>query len=149
MCRKLRITDRKLVLSEAEGSKLSNRCAGFTFTEVIMASALLVVAIVPILRALTSAQVTSSIVERRTLSLIFAQGKLDEIQASSIYHYDDSYAETDSSVQGSYLCNVVDSTISVYLRQITVSVGYDFDGDTVLDAGEIEVTLATLIARRW
>jgi len=149
MCRKLRITDRKLVLSEAEGSKLSNRCAGFTFTEVIMASALLVVAIVPILRALTSAQVTSSIVERRTLSLIFAQGKLDEIKARSIYRYDDTFTETNLSVDGSYLCNVVDSAVSAYLRQITVSVGYDLNGNTVLDAGEIEVTLATLIARRW
>ena len=128
---------------------MSNRCAGFTFPEVIIATALLVIAIVPILKALTSAQVTSSIVEHRTVSLFFAQGKLDEIQANSIYHYDNSYAETDSSVQGSYLCNVVDSTVSAYLRQITVSVGYDFDGNTVLDAGEIEVTLATLLARRW
>ena len=128
---------------------MGNHCAGFTFPEVVMASVLLVVALVPILKALTSAHVTSSIVERRTLSLIFAQGKLDEIKASSIYHYDDPYAETDSSVDGPYLCNVVDSTVSAYLRQITVSVGYDLNGDTVLDAGEIEVTLATLVARRW
>ncbi|MBL7185860.1 MAG: hypothetical protein ISS70_06015 [Phycisphaerae bacterium] len=157
MRRKLKIRNRKLVpstssgqaLSEAEGSKLSNRLAGFTFTEVVMASALLVVAIVPILKALTSAHVTSSIVERRTVSLILAQGKLDEIKARSIYRYDDTFTETNLSVDGSYLCNVVDSAVSADLRQITVSVGYDLDGNTVLDAGEIEVTLATLLARRW
>jgi hypothetical protein len=39
--------------------------------------------------------------------------------------------------------------VTADLRQITVSVGYDLDGDSALDAGEIEVTLATLIARRW
>ena len=113
-----------------------------------MASTLLVVAMVPILKALTIAHFTSSIIERRTISLILAQGKLDEINASSVYHYGDSYTETDSSVSGSYLCNVADSAVSTDLRQITVSVGYDSSGDGVLDAGEIEVTLATLIARR-
>ena len=128
---------------------MSNRCAGFTLSEVVMASALLVIALVPILKALTSAHFTGSIIERRTISLILAQGKLDEIQASSLYHYDNSYAETDSVVDGSYLCNVTDSAVSADLRQITVSVGYDLSDDSVLDAGEIEVTLATLIARRW
>jgi len=75
--------------------------------------------------------------------------KLDEIKAHSVYHYDDSYTETDSSVDGSYLCNVSDSAASADLRQITVSIGYDLNGNSVLDAGEIEATLATLLARRW
>ena len=114
-----------------------------------MASALLIIALVPILKALTSAHASSMIVEHRTISLVLAQGKLDEIKARSVYHYDDSYTETDSSVDGSYLCNVSDSAVSADLRQITVSVGYDLSGNSVLDAGEIEVTLATLLARRW
>jgi hypothetical protein len=141
MCRKLRITNRQ------PGS--GNRCGGFTFAEVVIATALLVTALVPILKALTRTHVTGSIVERRTVSLIFAEGKLDEIKARSIYHYDDSFDESDSSVGGSYLCDVVDSAVSADLRQITVSVGYDLDGDSGLDAAEIEVTLTTLIARRW
>lgn len=114
-----------------------------------MASALLVIALVPILKALTSAHATTSIIEHRTLSLILAQGKLDEIKARSVYHYGDSYAETNSSVDGSYLCTVVDSAVSADLRQITVSVGYDLSGNAVLDASEIDVILATLLAKRW
>ena len=149
MRRKLRINNRKLVLSEAEGSKLSNRCAGFTFTEVIMASALLIIALVPILKALTSTHVTNSIIERRTRSLMLAQGKLDDIKARSIYNYAEAFAETNTAIDGSYLCNVADSVVTANLRQITVSVGYDLSGDSVLDADEIEVTLATLLARRW
>lgn len=128
---------------------MSNRYAGVTLTEVVMASALLLIVMVPILKALTSAHASATIIEQKTRSLMLAQAKLDEIKARSVYHYDDSYMETDSSVDGSYLCNVSDSAASADLRQITVSVGYDLSGDSVLDAGEIQVTLATLLARRW
>lgn len=128
---------------------MSNRYAGVTLTEVVMASALLLIVMVPILKALTSAHASATIIEQKTRSLMLAQSKLDEIKARSVYHYDDSYTETDLSVDGSYLCNVSDSAVSADLRQITVSVGYDLSGDSVLDAGEIQVTLATLLARRW
>jgi len=114
-----------------------------------MASAILIAVIVPILKALTSAQVSSSIIERRTRSLMLAQAKLDEIRSESMYKYDESFAETDSVMDGSYLCNVADSAITADLRQITVSVGNDLNGNSVLDAGEVEITLATLIAKRW
>ena len=129
--------------------KNSHRFKGYTLTEVVMASALLLIVMVPILKALTSAHVTGIIIEHKTRSLIFARAKLDEIKARSVYHYDDSYTETDSSVDGSYLCNVSDSAVSADLRQITVSIGYDLNGNSVLDAGEIKATLATLLARRW
>jgi len=115
-----------------------------------MASTLLIIAIVPILRALTRAHATRSIIERRSRSLLLAQGKLDNIKARSIYDYDASFEEDDTALDGSYLCTVTDSVITAdLLRQITVSVGFDLSGDTVLDADEIEVTLATLVARRW
>jgi len=131
-------------------SKISGRFAGFTITEVVMASTLLIIAIVPILRALTRAHATRSIIERRSRSLLLAQGKLDNIKARSIYNYDASFGETDTALDGSYLCNVTDSTITAdLLRQITVDVGFDLSGDNVLDAAEIDVTLSTLLARRW
>ena len=69
------------------------RQVGVTMTEVVVASALLIVAMVPILKALTIAQVTGNAIERKTRSLMLAQGKLDEIKARSIYHYTDSFAE--------------------------------------------------------
>ena len=140
---------RRISSCEHRESRIKNRASGFTFAEVVIATALLVIALVPILKALTRAHVTGSIVEHRTVSLILAWGKLDEVKARSIYHYDDSFAQTNSSVGGSYLCSVVDSAVTAELRQITVSVGNDLDGDSALDAGEIEVTLSTLLARRW
>ena len=126
-----------------------NRAAGFTLTEVVVASTLLAVAIVPILKALTTAHLNTAIIERRTRSLVLAESKLDEIKARSIYSYGDTFAEADSALDGSYLGSVEDVTISSNLRKITVSVGYDLNGNNNLDTDEIEVTLTTLVARRW
>ncbi len=142
MCRKLT----RLLRAKASGRRKSG---GFTLTEVVIATSLLVIAIIPILRALTIAHVSSRIIENRTHSLILAQAKLDEIKASSVYHYSGTFAENNSSIEGSYLCNVADSSVNANLRKITVSVGEDLDGDSTLDADEIEIALATLIANRW
>ena len=126
-----------------------NQAAGFTLTEVVVASTLLAIAIVPILKALTTAHLNTAIIERRTRSLVLAEAKLDEIKARSIYHYGDTFAEADSCLDGSYLGSVEDVSAGSNLRKITVSVGYDLNGNNNLETDEIEVTLATLFARRW
>ena len=125
------------------------KSGGFTLTEVVIATSLLIIAIVPILKALTIAHVTSSIIECKTSSLTLAQAKLDEIKARSIYNYGDTFAETNTSLEGLYLCNVEDTSVNTNLRQVKVSVGYDQDGDSNFDTDEIEISLVTLIARRW
>ena len=118
-----------------------------TLTEVVVASTLLVIAVVPILRALTVAQVTGRIIDNKTQSLILAQGKLETIRARSIHHYEDAFAEDSTQLTGSYLCNVTDDQ-DPDLRLVTVSVGYDADADGDLSQAEEHVTLATYIARR-
>lgn len=138
----------KLTPLERNGGK--HRESAFTLTEVVVASSLLIVAIVPILRALTAAHLNSVIIERKTRSLSLAQAQLDEIKARSIYNYSDSFALTDEVLEGSYLADITDSSISPdLLRQIVISVGYDTDEDSQLDEDEIHVTLDTYIARRW
>ncbi len=112
-----------------------------------MASGLLVIAIVPILRALSSATLTGTRIERKTHSLALAQAKLDEIRARSIYHYGVSFRESSSRLDGSYLCNVSDDG-HPRLRLVAVSVGYDADRDGNLSRNEADVTLTTYIARR-
>jgi prepilin-type N-terminal cleavage/methylation domain-containing protein len=130
-------------------SKITNRSRGFTLTEVAVASALLVVAMVPILKGLTAAHIGTINIEHKSRSLILAQAKLDEIKARSIYHYSDSYTTANLSLGGSYLCNVSDSGSNSDLRTITVSVGFDLNGNGVLRSDEIMVTLSTKLARRW
>jgi Tfp pilus assembly protein PilV len=125
------------------------KSAGLTITEVVVASSLLIIAIIPILKGLTGANLSTSLIEYKTRSLALAKAKLNDIKARSIYHYSDSFAETNTSLDGSYLCNVTDASVSSDLRTITVSVGYDLNGNSALSAGEIEVTLATYLAKRW
>jgi len=146
MRRELTIDNRK---SGIYAKGILNRCKGLTLTEVVVASALLLIVMVPILKALTSAQVSSVIIEQKTRSLMFAQTRLENIKARSIYSYNSSFAEINTSVDGAYLCTVTDSGPASDIRQITVRVGYDLDGSGTLDAQEVDVTLSTLVARRW
>ncbi len=127
----------------------SHSRAGLTLTEVVIASALLIIGIVPILKGLTSANLGTVIIERKSRSLILAQAKFDEIKARSVYNYSQSYTQTNLPLEGSYLCNIADESAGSNLRKITVSVGYDLDDDSILDSDEIEVTQATFVAKRW
>ena len=130
-------------------SQTAKRTRGYTLTEVVVASALLIIVMVPILKALTTAHVSEKIIKTKTQSLILAKNKLEGIKARSIYHYSNSFTETDTSLGGSYLCTVIDTGPASDLRQITLKVGYDLNNNSVLDAQEIHVTLDTLLARRW
>lgn len=120
---------------------------GVTLTEVVVGSALLIVAVIPALRAVTIAQMTGTQIEQKTQSLILAQSKLDEIRAKSIHHYTTFFGERSGALIRPYLCNVTDDA-DPDLRLVTVSVGDDGDGNGRLSAEETEVTLATYIARR-
>ena len=126
----------------------TTREKGVTLTEVVVGSALLVVAVVPLLKALTVAQGTSTVIERKTRCLILAQAKLDEIRAKSIHHYQSSFREASTALGDSYLCTVADDQDPA-LRLVTVSVGHDANADGRLTAAEVDVNLATYIARRW
>jgi Tfp pilus assembly protein PilV len=132
-------------------SKTNRRHKGLSIIEVAMASVLLIVAMVPILRSLTKANMMSTDIERKTQSLVFAQSKLDNIRARSIYNFGSSGSFTASNVAlgGSYLCNVTDTLPSSNLKQITVAVGYDGNGNGTLASDEVEVTLTTYFAKRW
>jgi Tfp pilus assembly protein PilV len=129
--------------------KIAKRFAGLTLIEVVIASVLLIAAIIPILKCLTVAHASAVKIEHKSRSLLLAQAKLDQIRARSIYNYGVSFVEDNNSLDDSYLCNVSDTGSSNDLRTIVVSVGFDSDGDTDLSPDEVDVTLASLIARRW
>jgi len=120
--------------------KAARRHKGLSIIEVAMASALLVGAMVPILKCLTKAHMFASEIERKTQSLVLAQGKLDEIKALSIYNFDSLSPGSSTETDGSYICNIAVEAANPDLKKITVSVGYD---------GDNSVTLATYVAKRW
>jgi len=119
-----------------------------TLTETLVASALLLVSIVPLLKALTVAQATDRVVERRSWSLMLAQSELDRIRARSIHDYDHNFNATSAALGRGYLCSVSDDR-DPNLRTVTVSVGLDRNEDGALASEEIEVRLCTSLARRW
>jgi Tfp pilus assembly protein PilV len=127
------------------------RRKGLSILEVAMASALLIVAMVPILKSLTKAHMFSSEIERKTQGLVFAQNKLDEIRARSIYNFGSpgSFTVNDVALGGSYFCDITDANAAANLRTITVAAGFDLNGNSVLSSDEYEVTLASYIAKRW
>ena len=135
---------RKLTIHRPVGNR-----AAFTLTAVVVASTLLIFAIVPILKGLTSVHLNSSIIERKTHSLTLAQAKLQDIKARSIYNYADNFAVSNESLTGSYLCTVTDTAAGPDLRKIAVSVGYDANGNFSIADGEVLVLLETLFAKRW
>jgi Tfp pilus assembly protein PilV len=124
------------------------KSAGLTLIEVIVASALLVLAIIPILKGLTTVHSHTVMIEQRTMSLVYAQAKLDDIKARSIYGYSSNFANSSYVISGHYLGKVEDNQ-DPNLRTITVSVGYDIDDNNSLSSDEIEVSLATYLAKRW
>ncbi len=129
------------------GQTNKRRRVGVTIVEVVVASTLLLIALVPILKAMTTAQVTTRLVEHKTRSLILAQGKMSDIQARAIFQFSSNYAQTGTVLDGQYLCNVSDDE-DASLKTISVSVGHDANGDNTLASEEILVTLTTLIALR-
>jgi Tfp pilus assembly protein PilV len=127
----------------------TKRRNGLTISEVLIASLLLITATVPILKALTSAQMASTRIDHTSSGLMLARAKIDDIRAKAIYNYGVSYAASSAPLSGSYLCNVSDGEVNSNLRSITVFAGYDENSNHQLDSDEIKVTLETLIARRW
>ena len=128
--------------------KRQNR-KGLTLPEVVVAAALLLIALVPILKGLTQAHLNSILIERKTQSLCLAQAKLNNIQARSIYGFDSISTQNNEVLSGSYLCNTTVSSVNSDLKAITVSVGQDLNSNGALGGDEIGVTLQTQIARRW
>ena len=128
-------------------SRSMRRCSGVTLVEVVTASALLLIGLIPILKAIAVGQVTARIVDQKTRSLTLAQTKLDEIKVQLIYSYSTLASASNVVLDGSYLCNVTDDGDSA-LKTISVAVGFDRDGDSTLSPSEVVITLTTLCAKR-
>ena len=121
--------------------------AGVTLTEAVVASALLLIGIVPLLKALATTHVMDRAIERKSWSLMLAQRELERIRAHCLYHYDESYRASSQVVRDGYLCTVADDRDPA-LRTVTVSVGLDHNADGGLSEDEVEVRLCTRVARR-
>ena len=120
---------------------------GMTFTEVLVATAILAFAMIPILTAMTNTHSYSIRIERKSKSLLFAQNQIEELRAQAIQDYDASWSISDQSLGSGYYYSITANTDPA-LRTVTVSAGFDEDQDLHLDAVEVLVSLRTLIAKQ-
>ena len=120
---------------------------GVTLTEAVVASALLLIGIVPLLKALATTHAMDRAIERKSWSLMLAQRELERIRAHCLYHYDENFSPSSFLVQDGYLCTVTDDRDPA-LRTVTVLVGLDLNADGLLSEDEVEVCLSTRVARR-
>jgi hypothetical protein len=114
--------------------------------EVVVASALLVASLVPVLRAMTVSQITARRIARTSQSLMVAQGFLEQLRARAENNYGQSLAVASHPLAEGFLASVTDDAHPL-LREVTVSVGYDGDQNQILSPDEIRVVLTTCIAR--
>jgi Tfp pilus assembly protein PilV len=119
-----------------------------TLTEAVVASTLLLVSIIPLLKAMTATHGMDRAIESKSWSLLLAQQELERIRARSIYRYDESFRVSSQGLGEGFLCTVADDEHPT-LRTVTVAVGFDRNGDGTLAGGEVQVTLCTSLARRW
>lgn len=124
----------------------SSQCRGVSLVEVVVASALLVASLIPILRALTVSQMTARRITLTSRSLIVAQGCLEQIRAQAETHYAPSFAINSKDCGDFYLATVTDDA-DPRCRRVTISVGYDRDESQTLSADECLVTLTSCVAR--
>jgi len=121
---------------------------GYTLTEVLVASALLILVSVPMFKALTANYVFSNSIQYKTKSVIYAKSRLDRARAIAAGNYNTALVESNTSLGEGYFCSVTDTGFAGNIRTVSVSAGYDNDEDGTLDTGEVQITLNTLIARR-
>ena len=121
--------------------------SGITLAEVVVASSLLIVSLIPILKAMTTTQMTGRLVEQKTIALVYAEAKLDHIKARSVNDFSEDFNES-SVLLGNGCYGTVSDDGNATLKTITVSTGFDNNQNSQLDASEAVVTLMTLIAKR-
>lgn len=128
-------------------TRTARRCAGVTLTETVVASALLIASIVPLLRTLTAAQVMDRAIQRKGWSVLLARQELERIRARCEDRYAQNFCVSSATLQDNFLCTIADDEHPT-LRTITISVGRDRNRDGVLASTEVEVDLCTRIAKR-
>jgi len=141
----------------AEGKK-----KGFTLIEVLATLAIMAVFLTLVMTAVAGSLIISGNIEETSKCILLADRKMDEIKAKVLgvsaspgysFGWNQDYSGTGSfaSPDSSYSYTIFDPDYPVssdYIRDISVVVWHDEDGDGGRDSNEKSVTWDTKIARR-
>ena len=124
------------------------RTKGFTFVEVLASILILAGTIVPIITCAADSLATSLEIERRVKSTLLAEGEMEKIKNVLRKSFETDFTAWSSSLGDNYLASRTSTDVSLTLKIIGVSVGYDADKNGSLGTDEIMVTLTTQYAER-
>jgi len=132
-----------------------NQRAGHSLLEVIAASALMAVALVPALRIIRDSFATSRDIETQELLITFATSKLEEHLGKAMADWQSgSYtgsfsAEGYSTLRYSVVCSDAEAGggVTDYLMVVTATVWDDLDSSTTPDTGEPSVVFAGKVSQ--
>jgi len=113
--------------------------------EVLIASALLAVALVPIFQVLTRGMTLARDVQLRTTAAFLAEKEMETALATAVGDFGIDLTKSSEDLGDGYLVTV--NGVDEKLRKtFSVQVGWDTDGDGTLDGDEVLVTFATRAA---
>ena len=122
----------------------------FTLIEVLGSMVILAGAIVGIIICSADGLAASRNIERNVKSVLLAESEMERIKGSLAQDFDQFLGSLQSDLGENLLANT--SVLSVpgrpELKRINVSVGYNTNGNPVLEPVEIMCTLATQVAEQ-
>jgi len=121
---------------------------GLTLLEVVLASALLVAAAVPILNAATRAVTLAQEIDWRTRATFLAQREMENVLAVAAENYGQDFTRNSADLGDRYRVTVQQSLLTALKKKISVRVGRDKNGNAILDDSEVLATLGTIVANR-
>jgi len=121
------------------------RRTGLTLMEVLVASALLGIALVPAFDMVTRGMVLARDVEVRSRAVFLAEREMETALAAAAQNFGTSLAKQSQDLGGGYRATVTE-TVSGLKKTLAVQVGFDTDRNRTLSNGEVLVTFATVVA---
>ncbi|MHC4126184.1 MAG: type IV pilus modification PilV family protein [Planctomycetota bacterium] len=121
---------------------------GFTFIEVLASVLLLAGIIVPFIQYAADNLTMSMEIERKVTSNLLAEVEMEKIKNVLRKSFDTDFTAWSSNLGNNYLASRTSTDVSLTLKIVEVSVGYDTDKNNSLGTDEITVTLTTQYAKR-
>ncbi|MFC1762524.1 prepilin-type N-terminal cleavage/methylation domain-containing protein [Planctomycetota bacterium] len=119
---------------------------GFTLIEVLAATVILSGTILGFIRIMGDNLSVSRQTELRLTSTLLAEGEVERIKAALFDDFATDVSAWSTDLGNDYRASRTVTSVSTYLKRIAVEVGYDTDGDSSLDSGEVLLTLTTQYA---
>jgi len=116
-----------------------------TLMEVLIASALLAVALVPIFQVLTRGMTLARDIQLRTTAAFLAEKEVETALAAAAEDFGVDLEKSSEDLGDGYLV-MIDGVEEGLRKTFSVQVGWDTDGDGTLDGDEVLVTFVTRAA---